>query len=108
MSESLTGPQWVWMMKTSQPRIELSYRQWISPLANSRRFASPSCTPRWAAICSARAGCDRPETSSRRRRGISSTQGRYRVEGRGALEVLPRARPPGALAVLRSSGRPAR
>ena len=24
MSESLTGPQWVWTMKTSLPRIELS------------------------------------------------------------------------------------
>jgi len=23
MSESFTGPQWVWMMKTSAPRIEL-------------------------------------------------------------------------------------
>ena len=24
MIESFTGPQWVWTMKTSQPRIELS------------------------------------------------------------------------------------
>ena len=48
MIESLTGAAWVWTMKTSQPRMEMSYRQWISPLANSRRLASPSSTPRCA------------------------------------------------------------
>ena len=27
MSESFTGLAWVWMMKTSQPRMEMSYLQ---------------------------------------------------------------------------------
>src|SRR5579875_1459063 len=72
MSESFTGLLCVWTMKTSHPRMERSYLQWISPLANSRRLTSPTSTPKWRAMSSASCGCERPETSSSRRRGISS------------------------------------
>ena len=50
----------VWMMKTSAPRTFSPSREWISPLANSTRFACPSSTPRWSAISSANGRFDRP------------------------------------------------
>src|SRR5664280_1087202 len=72
IKESLTGPAWVCTMNTSLPRIDVPKRQWISPLANSRRLASPSSTPSCWAISWASSGWDRPETSSRRRWGVNS------------------------------------
>ncbi len=59
-------------MKTSAPRTDEANRQWISPLANSRRLGSVSSTPRCEAISSARAGCARPVTSTSRLMGTIS------------------------------------
>src|ERR687897_772308 len=53
---------WLWMMKTSIPRIDSLKRQCISPLANSEQLASPSSTSRHAAISSASGRFARPET----------------------------------------------
>ena len=74
ISESFTGPQCVWRMKTSAPRSDTSKRQWISPLANSRRFGADSGTSRCRAMSRASSGCDRPETNSRRCFEITSTR----------------------------------
>src|SRR4051794_39696548 len=63
ISASFTEPQWLWMMNTSAPRLSSPNWQWISPLAKSRRFASPSGTPRCCAISWASAGWERPEYS---------------------------------------------
>src|SRR3984957_8662329 len=75
MIESLTGGQCVWMMKTSEPRIDSSKRQWISPTGKSRKFAAPSSVFSSRAMASASPGCDRPENSSSRRCGTSSVSG---------------------------------
>ena len=64
--ESFTGTECVCMMKTSVPRTESPKRQWISPLAKSLMLGSPSFTPRWRAMSSARGRLARPETSCRR------------------------------------------
>src|SRR4051812_1516583 len=54
------------MMNTSEPRTDSPKRQWISPLANSERLASPSLTSRLLAISSARGRLERPLKSWRR------------------------------------------
>ena len=58
-----TGTDAVWTMKMSAPRIESSYRQYVSPLANVFRVTSPSSQPIWRAICPASSGFERPDTS---------------------------------------------
>src|SRR5436305_5168058 len=54
------------MMKTSEPRTDSPNRQWISPLANSERLASPSFTSRQSAISVASWRFERPLKSWRR------------------------------------------
>ena len=56
ITASFTGDEWVWTMKTCAPRIDSSKRQWISPLANSRTFASVSWTPSCSAMSWASSG----------------------------------------------------
>ena len=83
MSESLTDRpgvrQWDWMMKTSAPRTDSSKRGRISPLAKSTRLGLDSSTPRWAAISSARARWDRPDSSCSLRFGTSSISDQPRL-----------------------------
>src|SRR4029079_13323226 len=66
MIEWFTGRAWLCMMNTSEPRTDSPKRQWISPLANSERLASPSLTSRHLAISSARGRLERPLKSWRR------------------------------------------
>src|SRR4051794_22724231 len=72
MIEVFTGRAWLWMMNTSEPRTDSPKRQWISPLANSERLASPSLTSRHCAISSARSRLERPLNSWSRFLVISS------------------------------------
>src|SRR3954454_2646313 len=50
----------VWTMNTSEPRIDSSYRQYVSPFLNVSSSTPPSSTPRCSAIDCARSGCERP------------------------------------------------
>src|SRR5487761_2392425 len=79
ITASFTGDEWVWTMKTCAPRIDSSNRQWISPLANSRTFASVSSTPSFDAMSWERAGWHRPVTMTRRRLARDSTAPAYRL-----------------------------
>src|SRR4051795_7310237 len=56
----------VWTMNTSEPRIDSSYRQYVSPFLNVSSCTPPSSTPRCSAIDCARSGCERPEKTMRR------------------------------------------
>src|SRR4029077_6364716 len=58
-----TGIDAVCTMKMSAPRIESSYRQYVSPLANVFRVISPSSQPICRPIFCASSGFDRPATS---------------------------------------------
>src|ERR1019366_2529258 len=80
---SLTGEEWVWMMNTWAPRIDSSKRQWISPLANSRRLASVRLTPSWLAMSLANTGWQRPVVSTSRRTVSDSTAPAYKVADAG-------------------------
>src|SRR5438270_5619384 len=66
MIELFTGRAWLWRMNTSEPRTDSPNRQWISPLANWERLASPSFTSRHSAISSASGRLERPLKSWRR------------------------------------------
>src|SRR5438034_2099473 len=61
-----TGSQPVWTRKTSAPRIDSPYRQYVSPFANVPTSISPSSTPRCSAIRVASSGCERPENTMSR------------------------------------------
>src|SRR5581483_6126917 len=69
-----TGRLPVWTMKTSEPRIDSRYRQYVSPFANVSSCTSPSSTPSFSAIRFASSGCDRPEKTISRFRGPRSIQ----------------------------------
>src|SRR3979411_1334587 len=69
-----TGMQPVWTRKTSAPRIDSSYRQYVSPFLNVSRTTSPSSSPRCCAIAFARSGCDRPAKTMSRFCGPRSIQ----------------------------------
>src|SRR6266487_4569592 len=69
-----TGGELVWTMKTSAPRIDSSYRQYVSPLANVRSDTSPAWMPSFSAIRWASSGCERPEKSMSRFDGPRSIQ----------------------------------
>src|SRR5581483_11535386 len=64
----------VWRMKTSAPRIDSSYRQYVSPLAKVSSVTSPSSTPSCSAIRAARTGCERPANTISRFCGPRSIQ----------------------------------
>src|SRR5580765_3336839 len=69
-----TGSQAVWTRKTSAPRIDSSYRQWVSPFGKVLSSISPSPTPSWSAMRCARSWCERPEKTMRRFCGPRSIQ----------------------------------
>src|SRR5215218_160232 len=60
---SFTGGEHDCTMKTSAPRIDSRYRQYVSPLANVLSSTSPSWMPSCSAIFAARSGFERPEKS---------------------------------------------
>src|SRR5712691_3982391 len=91
-----TGGQPVWTMKTSEPRIDSSYRQYVSSFANVFSVTSPGSTPRCSPILCASSGCDRPEKTINRFQGPRSIQ----WPGRGcALAPCP-SRPGSASSVV--------
>src|SRR6266545_3604686 len=61
-------------MKRSAPRIDSSYRQYVSPLAKVRSDTSPTWMPSFSAIRCANSGCERPEKSMSRLDGPRSIQ----------------------------------
>src|SRR6266511_3947628 len=61
-------------MKRSAPRIDSSYRQYVSPLAKVRSDTSPTWMPSFSAIRCASSGCERPEKSISRLDGPRSIQ----------------------------------
>src|SRR6266540_5029779 len=61
-------------MKRSTPRIDSSYRQYVSPLAKVRSDTSPTWMPSFSAIRCANSGCERPEKSMSRLDGPRSIQ----------------------------------
>src|SRR3954468_1766407 len=69
-----TGGELVCTMKRSAPRIDSSYRQYVSPLANVRSDTSPTWMPSFSAILSASSGCERPANSISRFDGPLSIQ----------------------------------
>jgi hypothetical protein len=58
-----TGSQPVWMRNTSAPRIDSSYRQYVSPFAKVFTCTAPSFTPNRSEMSWARSGFDRPANS---------------------------------------------
>src|SRR6266550_1282954 len=69
-----TGGELVCTMKRSAPRIDSSYRQYVSPLANVRSDTSPTWMPSFSAILCASSGCERPAKSISRFDGPLSIQ----------------------------------
>src|SRR3954451_2205154 len=68
------APQPVWTRNRSAPRIDSSYRQYVSPLPKVCSSISPSSTPSCSVMRRASAGCERPENTISRFCGPRSIQ----------------------------------
>src|SRR2546427_1665729 len=71
---SSTGMQPVCTRKTSAPRIDSTYRVYVSPFLNVSSSTSPSSTPRCCEIAAARSGWERPAKTMSRFCGPRSIQ----------------------------------
>src|SRR5579871_1011840 len=69
-----TGSQPVCTTKMSAPRMDSSYRTYVSPFGNVLTSTSPSSTPSCWAIRIARSVCERPENTISRFCGPRSIQ----------------------------------
>src|SRR4051794_11257382 len=66
------GGQPVWTRNRSAPRIDSSYRTYVSPFANVSSSIAPSSTPMCSAIRCASSGCERPDTTISRLPAVRS------------------------------------